>query len=343
MRTLSRDRTEPEARPARSASAISASACTGWLAARRGDLLGAEVDLGTVLRLGQEAEMPMLVANVALYLIDVLLERRGAAGAADAIESMAVPPEFLPTWSGAMLLEARGRLRLARGNRTAAIEDLRAAGQTASALGFGPVISSWRSALAQAIAPDAPEEAWALASAELDLAQASGLARPQGVALRTLGVLRAREPAGIAHLEASVATLAPGPSRLEHARSLVALGAALRRGNQARDARLALRAGLELATVCGAESLADSAQAELLAAGGRRRRREDQGVEGLTASELRVARLAASGLSNTEIAQQLYVTVKTVETHLAHVYAKFGLAGTGSRWRLAEHLGADAG
>jgi len=46
------------------------------------------------------------------------------------------------------------------------------------------------------------------------------------------------------------------------------------------------------------------------------------GVESLTPSELRVARLAADGLTNRDIAQQLYVTTKTVETHLRHVFQK---------------------
>ncbi len=99
-----------------------------------------------------------------------------------------------------------------------------------------------------------------------------------------------------------------------------------------------LSAGLDLAIVCGADRLIEEAQQELLAAGGRRRKREEQGIESLTASELRVAKLAAGGLSNVEIAQNLFVSVKTVETHLAHVYGKFGLAGSGSRWRLAALL-----
>jgi DNA-binding CsgD family transcriptional regulator len=308
---------------------------TAWLRARRGDLIGAEADLSTLLALGQETGMAMLIANIALYLIDVLIERTDAAPAGAAIESTPVPPEFVPTWSGAMLIEARGRLRLARGARAAAIEDLREAGRTAAALGFGPVISGWRSALALALAGEAPEEALALAQEDLRLARESGLARPIGVALRTLGIVQARADTGSDALRESVAVLAGGPSRLEHARSLVALGGALRRGNQAREARSMLNAGLDLAILCGAERLIEDAQQELLAAGGRRRRREEQGIESLTASELRVAKLAAGGLSNVEIAQNLFVSVKTVETHLAHVYGKFGLAGSGSRWRLA--------
>ena len=321
---------------------LSATACAAWLRARRGDLIGAEFDLSTVLHLGQEAEMAMLVANVALFLIDVLLERDGAAPAAAAILEVPVPPEFLPTWSGAMLLEARGRLRLARGDQERGIEDLRAAGRTAEPLGFGPSISGWRSALALALPSDAAEEALRLADEELGLARASGLTRAQGVSLRTLGILHARGDAGIAHLRESAAILENGPSRLEHARSLVALGGALRRGNRVREARSALNAGLDLAIACGADRLTKSAEQELLAAGGRRRSHEESGVQALTASELRVARLAAAGHSNVDVAQQLYISVKTVETHLAHAYGKLGLSGAGSRWRLAGLLGEDA-
>jgi ATP/maltotriose-dependent transcriptional regulator MalT len=313
---------------------LSVLTANAWLRARRGDLIGAEVDFSTVLALSQENAMAMLVSNIALYLIDVLLEREGAAPAAAAILSIPVPPEFLPTWSGAMLLEAQGRLRLAQGDRERGVEDLRASGRTASALDFGPVISGWRSALALALGPEAREEALALAEAELAVAKASGLARPQGVALRARGVLRARVADGIADLERSVIIFRDGPSRLEHARSLVTLGAALRRGNRPSDARSALASGLDLAVACGAERLAAEAQQELLAAGGPRRRRTDSGTESLTASELRVAKLASAGLTNVEIAQRLFVSVKTIETHLAHVYAKFGLSGSGSRWRL---------
>jgi DNA-binding CsgD family transcriptional regulator len=313
-------------------------ASSAWLRARRGDLIGAEADFVTVLALSEENGIAMLIANIALWLIDVLLERHDAAPAGVAIENMPVPPEFLPTWSGAMLIEARGRLRLARGARAAAIEDLREAGRTASALNFGPVISGWRSALALAIAGDADEEAVALAETELRLAREAGLARPTGIALRTLGVVHGRQDRGIEYLRESVTVLAAGPSRLEHARSIVALGSALRRGNRAREARSTLGAGLDLAVACGAERLSSEAQQELLAAGGRRRRAVAGGIESLTASEHRVARLAADGLSNLEIAQRLFISVKTVETHLAHVYGKFGLTGAGSRWRLGKLL-----
>ena len=72
-----------------------------------------------------------------------------------------------------------------------------------------------------------------------------------------------------------------------------------------------------------------SARAELLAAGARPRRRALTGLEALTASERRVAELAAAGMSNSEIAQALFVTLNTVEGHLRHAYQKLSISSRG--------------
>lgn len=322
---------------------LTASACDAWLQARRGDLIGAQADLNPLLELSRDAGMPMMTANVAHFLIDVLIERDAACPAADAIDQLQIPPELLATWAGAMLLESLGRLRLARGRREAGIGDLLAAGQTLEALRVGPLVSCWRSELALAIGMQEPGEALTLVEAELELARSTGLPRPRGVALRALGSLRSRDDEGITRLQESVAILRDGPSRLEHARSMVALGGALRRAGRRREARAVLWPGLELAIACGADRLRRSAEEELRAAGSRRTRPGPTGAQALTASETRVARLAAAGHSNVDIAQRLFVSVKTVETHLAHVYGKLGLSGAGSRWRLPSILDENAG
>jgi DNA-binding CsgD family transcriptional regulator len=127
--------------------------------------------------------------------------------------------------------------------------------------------------------------------------------------------------------------LAPSGAELEHARALLDLGAALRRGNQRADARTPLEQSLEKAERVGASGVAEAARAELRAAGGQPR---DPTGATLTASERRVAELAAEGHSNPEIAQMLFVTRKTVETHLGHVYRKLDIGG---RRELAAALG----
>ncbi len=116
-----------------------------------------------------------------------------------------------------------------------------------------------------------------------------------------------------------------GKARLDHARALIDLGAALRRGNHRAEAREPLREGVELARLCGATALVQRGHTELIASGARPRRTAFTGADSLTPSELRVARLAADGLTTPEIAQQLFVTVNTVESHLRRTYLKLGI------------------
>ena len=123
-------------------------------------------------------------------------------------------------------------------------------------------------------------------------------------------------------LRAAVEVLASAPARLEHARALVALGAAL--GED--DARGPLRAALELAERCGATVLAAQARDLLVATGARPRRAQLTGAAALTATQERVARLAAEGLGNRAIAERQFVTEKTVEGHLAAAYRKLGIS-----------------
>ena len=87
----------------------------------------------------------------------------------------------------------------------------------------------------------------------------------------------------------------------------------------------ALRAAHEVFSVLGARPFLRASEAELASAGLRPRSGGDSGLPGLTAQELRVAQLVASGLSNREAAAQLYLSPKTVEYHLAHAFTKLGV------------------
>ena len=271
---------------------VTSIAFRGWHQARVGDLAAAEANLRTVLDLARQLDLLMGVTTAAFFLIDVLLERPDLEEIAQLVEQIQLPPDFLNTASGAMLLETRGSLRVQRREHDTGVADLRAAGVINRALQFGPSYSTWRSSLALALGPAGHDEALALAHEELALAQEGGLARTQGISLRTLGILE-EGPAGIEHLEQSIALLDGTPARLERARSLVALGSALRRANRRADARRPLVAGLEAAHACGAVRLTARARSELEAAGGRRPRTVAGGIASLTASERRVAGLAA--------------------------------------------------
>jgi DNA-binding NarL/FixJ family response regulator len=139
----------------------------------------------------------------------------------------------------------------------------------------------------------------------------------------------------LAALEEAVAVLDGSPARLVRAEALADLGAALRRARRDVDARPPLREALELARRCGAVGLAKVAFDELAATGERVRRYTPIGVESLTPSQRRVAELAASGMTNRQIAQTLFLTVKTIESHLAAAYDSLGIR---SRQQLAAAL-----
>jgi DNA-binding CsgD family transcriptional regulator len=83
---------------------------------------------------------------------------------------------------------------------------------------------------------------------------------------------------------------------------------------------------MELARRLGGLALVAQARAELLAAGRRSGPIASAGVGALTASERRVADMAATGLTNRQIALALFVTIKAIEGHLAHAYAKLEIS-----------------
>jgi DNA-binding CsgD family transcriptional regulator len=122
------------------------------------------------------------------------------------------------------------------------------------------------------------------------------------------------------------ATLADStPSRPVQARVLASYGAALREVGRVPEAREVLSQAVDLASEMGMARVLDRAQDELLLSGSRPRRARLTGPTSLTESQRQVASLAVDGLTNREIAEHLFVTIKTVETHLMAVYRKLGI------------------
>ncbi|MEZ3181304.1 AAA family ATPase [Streptomyces pimonensis] len=172
-----------------------------------------------------------------------------------------------------------------------------------------------------------PRAAHKLAVDVTERARAFGAARPLAAALRTQGEIVGGEE-GLEMLENADHLLMSTPYQLERARILVALGAALRRQGRRGAARRRLKEGMDMAHRTGASVLEATASAELRLAGVRQIRSAQQPAP-LTPAEERVAHKAAAGLSNREISQALFVTVKTVEWHLSQAYAKLGIAKRG--------------
>jgi DNA-binding CsgD family transcriptional regulator len=309
------------------------SSCRGWVYSQEGDLVRAEAELRGGFDLAREHDLVFAIPSIVRYCIDLLTERPGLADIAALLEQLQLPEAFMATASGSFVLETRARVRLARGDIAAAIEDLRRCGEIFDALDLrSPMLTTWRSTAAVALRDRDGTEAARLVAEELDTARAIGMPRAIGVALRARGLVEGGE-AGRRLLAEAADVLAGSPSRLEHARALVELGAALRRANQRAGARDPLRDGLELAERCGATALAERARTELLATGARPRRALRTGIDALTPSELRVCRMAAGGASNPEIAQALFVTRATVESQLHAAYLKLDIS---SRRELAD-------
>ena len=310
---------------------------------RRGALLAAEAHA----RASWEILSTRRDASAALYwwsaavLVDVLIAR----GAVDEAASIAMSAglgtmpmnQVIFPWPPVLL----GELELARGDTEAGIKTLLTTGDWLEQRGVtNPAFIPWRALAAPALTNlGRVDEARQVISPAVQRAREFGAPWGLGMALRAAGTVESRAR-GIALLHEAVGVLERSPCRLELAHATLELGGALRRTRQRAQARDHLRAALDLAHRCGAMGLANRAKQELAATGARPRRAMLAGVESLTASERRVAELATRGLSNPEIAQQLFVTRKTVETHLGHVYQKLDIA---SRAQVAEALRAGPG
>jgi DNA-binding CsgD family transcriptional regulator len=274
---------------------------------------------------------PLAIAWSAAFCIEALT-CLGRLGEADAIAAAAADREPPAGWIHTVLfLQARGALRVAQRRPGEALDDLDAAAAGWHALGIdNPAIASWRADAAAAhTALGHPQEAAALAAEQLALARKIGTPTTLGIALRVRGTQAVSDRSGQSlakeSLAEAVSLLETTPARYELALALAGLGACLRRSGQRAEARVPLRRALDLAQRTGAVPLAEQTRQELLATGARPRRTALTGPDALTSAERRVAGLAADGLSNRQIAQHLFITQPTVETHLRHAFHKLGI------------------
>jgi DNA-binding CsgD family transcriptional regulator len=232
--------------------------------------------------------------------------------------------------------EQLGWSRLRRGDRSDALEAFRRAQRSAErALVRSPAVTEWRAgqALASAALGDAVT-ARRLADRQLELARQYGAPRTTARALRVVAQV-GPEATRVPLLAEAAELLAPTGLAVERAATLIDLGEAIRASGDPVAARRPLRAAADLAVRSGASALVDRSRAELRASGARPRRMAITGLESLTPAERRVVDLAARGASNADIAGQLFISVKTVESHLAHAYRKLGIS---SRAALRELL-----
>jgi DNA-binding CsgD family transcriptional regulator/tetratricopeptide (TPR) repeat protein len=298
----------------------------GIVAVDVGDIAGAVTDLGaaaaTVAELGAQ-----VIAPTVGYLVLALVEAGDTRRADDLLETHGLTGELAPQMLLNPLLHARGTLRAAEGRWAEAAADLTELGRRHGRWGMTRPNPPWRSGAALALlAAGAADEAAELAAEELAIATRWGAPKPIAVAERALGLIEGGS-GGIERLRSARERLGGTPWRLEHARAGVDLGGAVRRSGLRREARAILVDAMDEAHRCGAEALVARAAHELRASGARPRRRAVTGADALTPSERRVADLAAGGMTNREIAQELFVSLATVETHLTRTYRKLSIDG----------------
>lgn len=299
----------------------------GFVAWGYGDLPVAEADLRQAIDLARLAGIIPLILMYTGALLEILIERDELETAEKELEALGMAEGPAPGGPMlGMLLMVRVHLRVEQGKFEGAVEDFEALTSVAEMKGFGPgpvaSVSPW--AAHALIALGRKDEAREMTDEMLAWAEHWGAPSSISHVLRAVAETR-DEAEAVQVLERAAEVVDGSPRRLEHALTLLALGTALRRVGRRADARAPLRKAFDLARRCGAARTARRASEELQATGETVRRYTPIGVESLTPSERRVAGLAASGMTNRQIAQSLFVTVKTVEAHLSATYHKLDI------------------
>jgi DNA-binding CsgD family transcriptional regulator len=304
---------------------------------RSGDLAGAVADgrqgFETCKAYGGG---PVLAAHALAAVVDAECQRGDIESARRAL-AHAPADTKAGTLGLAGIQFARARVRAHAGAPAVAFDELMRIGSEYQALtGASPALLPWRSQaalLAKQIGRNA--EALELADAELAAAADAG-PRALGRALSARAAVGPGADAWPTAVEA-VAKLESVDAPLELAAALMVQGSAAAAAGSTEEARGTFTRVLRLAERTGAQSLSARARQALIDVGGRPRRRATVGPDSLTAAERAVARAAAGGLSNREIAASLNLAPGTVKNQLGSVYRKLSVS---SRSQLAERLGS---
>ncbi|UED87407.1 helix-turn-helix transcriptional regulator [Streptomyces profundus] len=294
--------------------------------AKGGTLAEAEGDARAALR-GSAAGQPLGLGRpyAVLALVSVSLERHQIALAERALDRYGAVPE--PPYQAAFipLLTARARVRLVGGDVAVGVDDLLRAIRLLDEWGAtSPSFSPAPQAVHGLLQLGRPDEARRLATGYLAEARAFGAPELTATAL----CAHARTVAGtrsIDSLEEAVALLDDAATPKVRCSVLLRLGTALRESGLTTSARQRLRTADDIAEAAGLTALGRSARQELAAMGVRIGASPRTNASGLTPRERRVAELATEGKRNQEIANILFVTVKTVEWHLSQAYRKLGI------------------
>jgi DNA-binding CsgD family transcriptional regulator len=272
-----------------------------------------------------------------MLLLHALAERGEFDEARELLHRHRLDGDMGPTRWEIGVRDARARLWLAEGDYERAHAEACHAGALREQEGrHNPSWTPWRSTAALALAHlGRCDEAAAAADVEVALAERFGAPLPIAHALHARAVAESDEGARVRLCERALAVIEGVPAVLQRVRLRLVLGSTLSSVGRRIESRGALRPALADADAVGAVLLAQRARRELAGTGLRPRQAALEGTAALTPRQRQVCELAAAGKGNRAIAQELFLSIKTVEAHLAAGYRKLGVS---ARAELAAEL-----
>jgi DNA-binding CsgD family transcriptional regulator len=263
-----------------------------------------------------------------------LLALRGDAPECRAVAARLLSEPIKQTWRNLTHL-AVAVLDLGLGRYAAALD------AALAARALWPLLSP-EDAIEAAVRCGRPEAGQAAFDDFVPLAEAGGAPWALGVTARCRALLAGDDPKAEDHYQQSIEYLRDTPVVLALERSRLVYGEWLRRQRRRRDARDQLRSAVESLERMGACGFARRARSELAATGEHIAERARQDGTQLTAQEAQIARLAAAGASNRDIATRLFLSTGTIDHHLGNVYRKLGVTRRASLRHALGAAGLDA-
>lgn len=298
-----------------------------WLAWRAGQLDDAEADATAALEMLSLYGVDFVIPGPLAILVLVYREHDWNQRADDLLTDWDYQDRDGDSMFHLFLLEARSRLRVATGRFDDTIADAQRGHERTLANGcVSPGFIPWNANLvvAEVLADRVSDASREHARVAIQLAEEFGAKRAIAEGLRAASMVDPDYQ--LEHAERAAALFAESGSPLEEARTIVTYAMAKKHVLARNELRALIERAYALGTNAGSERVVARSRELLAELGTEPRRRGLVGVDALTRSERRVATLVATGKTNKEVAQELFVTVKTVETPLAHIFQKLSIS-----------------